>query len=69
MLTIVYYFSGPMAHLFNSVHEQTYVAHVIAYATKTGRYGTSLANKTYSNWIVVFTAIFIVCSGVFKLQL
>lgn len=29
---------GPMAHLFQSVHEQSYVAHVIAYAARIGRF-------------------------------
>ena len=27
------FFSGPMAHLFHRVHEQTYVAHVMGYAS------------------------------------
>lgn len=29
---------GPSAHLFHSVHEQSYVAHVIAYAARIGRF-------------------------------
>lgn len=29
---------GPMAHLFHNVHEQNYVAHVMAYAARIGRY-------------------------------
>lgn len=30
--------SGPMAHLFHNVHEQNYVAHVMAYAARIGPY-------------------------------
>ncbi|KAF5295155.1 hypothetical protein FQR65_LT10543 [Abscondita terminalis] len=33
---VVVYAKGPMAHLFHSVHEQTYVAYVIGYAAKIG---------------------------------
>lgn len=29
---------GPMAHLFHKVHEQSYVAHVISYAARLGRF-------------------------------
>lgn len=29
---------GPMSHLFHGLHEQSYVAHVVAYAAKMGRY-------------------------------
>lgn len=30
------YASGPMAHLFHGVHEQNYIAHVMAYASCVG---------------------------------
>lgn len=30
--------TGPMAHLFHRVHEQSYVAHVISYAARIGRF-------------------------------
>lgn len=30
---------GPYAHLFHKVHEQSYVAHVISYAARIGRFG------------------------------
>ncbi|KAK6639829.1 hypothetical protein RUM43_008104 [Polyplax serrata] len=30
--------TGPMSHLFHGLHEQSYVAHVVAYAAKMGRY-------------------------------
>lgn len=29
---------GPMSHLFHRVHEQSYVAHVISYAARIGRF-------------------------------
>ncbi|XP_018569569.1 alkaline phosphatase [Anoplophora glabripennis] len=35
---VLVYANGPMAHLFNSVHEQTYVTYVICYAAKIGLY-------------------------------
>jgi alkaline phosphatase len=36
---------GPMAHLFHRVHEQSYVAHVIGYAARIGRFrDTTVAN-------------------------
>lgn len=35
---VIIYATGPMAHLFHSVHEQNYVAHVVAYASRTGPY-------------------------------
>ncbi|XP_019762071.2 alkaline phosphatase, tissue-nonspecific isozyme isoform X1 [Dendroctonus ponderosae] len=33
---VLVYATGPMAHLFNSVHEQSYVAYVISYALQIG---------------------------------
>ncbi|XP_068248900.1 alkaline phosphatase-like [Palaemon carinicauda] len=35
---VAVYASGPMAHLFHRVHEQTYVAHVMGYAACIGPY-------------------------------
>nr|QYL02844.1 alkaline phosphatase [Scylla paramamosain] len=35
---VAVYANGPMAHLFHRVHEQTYVAHVMAYASCIGPY-------------------------------
>lgn len=37
---VLVYAKGPQAHLFQSVHEQTYVAYVIAYAAKIGPYAS-----------------------------
>lgn len=38
---VTVYAQGPAAHLFNRVHEQSYVAHLIAYASKIGRFRDS----------------------------
>ncbi|CAG9773764.1 unnamed protein product [Ceutorhynchus assimilis] len=35
---VLVYAKGPMAHLFNSVHEQSYVAYVISYAMRIGSF-------------------------------
>lgn len=40
---VAVYAIGPHAHLFHSVHEQNYVAHVIAYAANVGEYFNSAA--------------------------
>lgn len=32
------YARGPMSHLFHGVHEQNYIAHVMAYASCVGMY-------------------------------
>ncbi|XP_063234129.1 alkaline phosphatase-like [Bacillus rossius redtenbacheri] len=38
---VAVYATGPMAHLFHSLHEQNYVAHVMAYAARLGPYAPS----------------------------
>ncbi|KAK3105199.1 hypothetical protein FSP39_019599 [Pinctada imbricata] len=35
---VIVYARGPMSHLFHGVHEQHYIAHVMAYASCVGRY-------------------------------
>ena len=35
---VAIYAKGPMAHLFHGVHEENYIAHVMAYASCVGRY-------------------------------
>lgn len=35
---VAIYARGPMSHLFHSVHEQNYIAHVMAYAACVGMY-------------------------------
>nr|CAI5849431.1 unnamed protein product [Callosobruchus analis] len=45
---VLVYANGPMAHLFTSVHEQSYVAYVIAYAAKIGPYKDGLKDGTYA---------------------
>ncbi|XP_050524617.1 alkaline phosphatase-like [Daktulosphaira vitifoliae] len=43
---VVIYAQGPMGYLFHSIHEQSYVAHAVAYATKIGPYQNGLNNST-----------------------
>lgn len=44
---VLVFAKGPMAHLFNAVHEQTYVAYVVAYAAKIGPYRTNGESTQY----------------------
>lgn len=47
---VVVYAKGPMGHLFHSIHEQNYIAHAIAYATKIGAYQSEQSmNQSYIN--------------------
>lgn len=52
-----------MGHLFHSIHEQNYVAHVIAYATKIGAYRSeqlqlmNQSNIHFSNIYLIYTLI------------
>jgi alkaline phosphatase len=39
---VAIYAKGPMAHLFRGVHEQHYIAHVMAYASCVGQYKVRL---------------------------
>jgi len=52
---------GPMGHLFHSIHEQNYIAHAIAYATKIGAYRSEqLVNQSnihFSNIYLIYTFI------------
>ncbi|KAL6259881.1 hypothetical protein P5V15_009791 [Pogonomyrmex californicus] len=50
---VAVYAIGPYAHLFHSVHEQNYVAHVIAYAAKIGEYSNGVGILPFWNAIVV----------------
>ena len=38
---VAIYARGPMSHLFNGVHEQTYIAHVMGFASCVGNYSNS----------------------------
>lgn len=40
------FFSGAMAYLFHGVHEQSYVAHVISYALRIGRFRDSTITES-----------------------
>ena len=35
---VVIYAKGPMAHLFQTTHEQSYIPHVLAFASCVGEY-------------------------------
>ncbi|CAH0564133.1 unnamed protein product [Brassicogethes aeneus] len=63
---VAIYANGPMAHLFNSVHEQTYVAYVISYAANIGPLKTLhssensvLCHFSASNLIILCLAVII----------
>ena len=55
---VAIYAKGPMAHLFRSVHEENYIAHVMAYASCVGDYShhqqcaAAVAGSTGSSVIV-----------------
>lgn len=38
MFQVTIHAIGPMAHLVQNVHEQSYVTHMISYAARIGRY-------------------------------
>ncbi|XP_065082592.1 membrane-bound alkaline phosphatase-like [Ochlerotatus camptorhynchus] len=42
--------TGPMAHLFHKVHDPTYVAHVISYAARLGRFRDSVLASSFLQW-------------------
>ncbi|XP_011161177.1 alkaline phosphatase [Solenopsis invicta] len=60
---VAVYAIGPYAHLFHSVHEQNYVAHVIAYAADVGEYSKSAGISLH-----VLNTIFL-CSNLILLAL
>lgn len=41
--------SGPMAHLIHKVHEQSYIAHVISYAARIGRFRDNQIVQAFLN--------------------
>lgn len=41
--------SGPMAHLIHKVHEQSYIAHVISYAARIGRFRDNRIVQAFLN--------------------
>ncbi|XP_050425279.1 alkaline phosphatase-like isoform X2 [Adelges cooleyi] len=57
---VAVYTRGPMGHLFHSTHEQSYVAHAVAYAAKMGPYQNGL-NKATS---VIFTKCYLMLTFV-----
>lgn len=52
---VAVYAKGPMGHLFHSIHEQNYVAHAIAYATKIGFYRSEpVQNRSYTHFSNIY---------------
>ncbi len=43
-------FLGPYAHLFHGVHEQTHIAHVMAYSACIGPYGQAETRGPHCNF-------------------
>nr|CAD7434249.1 unnamed protein product [Timema monikensis] len=57
---VAVYATGPMAHLFHSVHEQHYVAHVIAYSARIGPYSATadtVGPSTLGSLVLVLVAL------------
>ncbi|EGI62845.1 PREDICTED: alkaline phosphatase, tissue-nonspecific isozyme isoform X2 [Acromyrmex echinatior] len=54
---VIVYAIGPYAHLFHSVHEQNYVAHVIAYAAGIGEYSNNAEISHYILYPVVLYSL------------
>ncbi|EAT48832.1 AAEL000196-PA [Aedes aegypti] len=46
----IIYAIGPMAHLFRNLHDPTYIAHVISYAARLGRFRDSLLANSLLQW-------------------
>ncbi|XP_062715367.1 alkaline phosphatase, tissue-nonspecific isozyme-like [Aedes albopictus] len=44
------YATGPMAHLFRNVHDPTFIAHVVSYAARLGRFRDSLLANSLLQW-------------------
>lgn len=53
---VLVFAKGPMAHLINSVHEQTYIAYIIGYAAKIGPYAqnSAVSSSSYLNMYINF---------------
>ncbi|KAG5325756.1 PPBT protein, partial [Pseudoatta argentina] len=63
---VIVYAIGPYAHLFHSVHEQNYVAHVIAYATGIGEYSNNAEISHYILYPVVLYSNLILLTFMYK---
>ncbi|CAI6360593.1 unnamed protein product [Macrosiphum euphorbiae] len=63
---VAVYAKGPMGHLFHSIHEQNYIAHAIAYATKIGAYHCEQqqsGNQSYTH----LSSIYLICTLILSL--
>lgn len=56
---------GPYAHLFHTTHEQSYVAHVIGYASKIGPYASGSANRHFKWTGIIVTVVSTLVASVF----
>ncbi|XP_012060588.1 PREDICTED: alkaline phosphatase, tissue-nonspecific isozyme [Atta cephalotes] len=63
---VIVYAIGPYAHLFHSVHEQNYVAHVIAYAAGIGGYSNNAEKSHCILYPVVLYSSLILLTFVYK---
>jgi len=54
-----------MGHLFHSIHEQNYIAHAIAYATKIGAYHQCEQSTNQSS--IHFSSIYLICTLILSL--
>ncbi|XP_065205940.1 alkaline phosphatase-like [Planococcus citri] len=61
---VTVYAVGPMAHLFHSIHESTYVAHVIAYAAKIGPYRTGSAVRIAPTLMISIVSVFTIFKSI-----
>ncbi|XP_068913388.1 alkaline phosphatase-like isoform X2 [Tenebrio molitor] len=55
---VLVYAKGPMAHLFHTVHEQTYVAYVISYAAKIGPFKNGVPDTNPTSIILTSCLFF-----------
>ncbi|CAH1963272.1 unnamed protein product [Acanthoscelides obtectus] len=63
---VLVYANGPMAHLFTSVHEQSYVAYVISYAARIGPHRDGLGNGTTSLSVNMLSMIVLITIPIIK---
>ncbi|XP_035735823.1 alkaline phosphatase-like [Vespa mandarinia] len=57
---VAIYAIGPSAHLFHSVHEQNFVAHVITYAADFGNYTSGSEQNAISNTFFYFCLLLLI---------
>lgn len=60
------FFVGPYAHLFHNVHEQNYVAHVIAYAAGIGEYSNAGVSHYILDTIILYSGLILLALIAYK---